>query len=846
MNLNGKWLLREKGSESYYEATVPGCNYSDLIDNGVIADPFIGVNEKSAEWVSERDWEYSKKFVLNEEDLKCDRAYLKFDYLDTIAEIVLNGKVIKNTDNCHIGYRIDVKNELVADENELKITFRSPVNYVLEKQKIEQCPINSNGLTGIAHIRKPQCHFGWDWGPNLPVSGITGNVELEFRTGAEIGDIKITQEHINKDSGTEVRVLVEVNSDYTEGREYALEAALISPDGSETVTKAAAEGKNNFEFTVTDPKLWEINGATDRKEQPLYTVEARLTDGEAVTDRKIQKIGLRTLKLDRSADSYGENFRFFVNGNPVFAKGANWIPADSLPSRVTNEVIDEYIKIALDSSFNMIRIWGGGYYGSDYFYEQCDRFGILVWQDFMFACQAYPFFDDNFTANVLDEVEYNVKRLRNHPSLCVWCGNNEIEAMSTAWALKVKYREWTEKFFYHILPEALKKYDDVTPFIPGSPTGRGYMDGHGSDDCGDTHLWAVWHGLQTLDYYRTRNTRFCSEFGFESLPDMKTVKKFAPDGEYSLDNDIFKAHQKCASGNDKMRYYIADNFRLPERFEDYVYLSQICQSVCVGDATEHWRRNAGRCNGSLYWQFNDCWPVCSWAGTDYYRRYKAVQYDARKFFKPFTVSLEDGKESLKVFILNDKITPSSGKLTLRLVRFDGKELLSEALDVSADKNESKCVREYKLDMFGRKNLKNAVFVAELTDGEEKTVRTVLFNKERKLKLGAPNIDIDVKIDSDTAYYTIKSDGYVRKLALYSEENAPFSDNYFDLLPNEAVTVGQKLSKIKTAEQIKSELSFNHVGLVKPAKSRISDLLIRLRVFLQPVNFGSYIYYKFLM
>ena len=841
MDLCGKWTLREAGSDRLIEATVPGCNYLDLQNADIIKDPFVGLNERESFWVGDKDWIYEREFEIDARDLEAARAYLYFERLDTVCKIALNGREIAQVCNCHISHRFEVKEHLKAGKNKLECYFYSPVKYVLKKQAKERCPINSNGLTGAAHIRKPQCHFGWDWGPSLPVSGIEGEVRLDFKSVAEIVHSKITQTH-----GESVNVEVALEIDSFDNSAVLAEVTLINPDGFEQSLKKTVECKESFLFEVKNPELWQPNGATERTEQPLYTVKIRLLNGDTVICEQIKRIGLRTIELDRSADAFGKNFRFIVNGNPVFCKGANFIPADSYPTRVTNEIIDRYIKIAVESDFNMLRVWGGGYYGSDYFYEQCDRFGILVWQDFGFACQAYPFFDDGFMKTVKSEIEYNVKRLAHHPSLCLWCGNNEIEVMSAAWFYKAKYKKWTKKFFYDILPKELLRYDEVTPYVAGSPSGDGYMKRLGADGFGDTHLWAVWHGLQSLKYYRKRYTRFCSEFGFESLPDIKTVRQFAKEEDFSLDSAVFKAHQKCNSGNDKIKYYIAENFRIPKKLEDFVYLSQVCQSSCVADATEHWRRNAGRCNGSLYWQFNDCWPVCSWSGLDYNLNYKAVQYDAKRFFGAFTISLEERKKCVRVWLLNDRISPASATVKLRLIDFCGKEYFSKTLSVQIDGCQSKCVGEIALNKFDKNTLRHCVFAAELIDGEKKIVRTLLFDKEKRLNLADTDIDVKARIEDGIAYYTLKSDKYVRKLALYSQQDAPFDDNYFDLLPNEEVVVCQKVSHNATEDDILAGFSYNHVGRVKPAGSAFSDFALRAKVFLKPLNFFNYLYYKYMI
>ena len=833
-DLCGKWKFKEVGKEEYLDATVPGCNYLDLINNKIIDDPFYKDNEQKYYWVCEKDWEYVKEFSLEDEILKSDKLFLHFQELDTIASVTLNGTKILDTENCHIAYDVDITN-IAKKDNCLSIIFLSPVKYVLEKQSIEKCPNNSNGLTGVAHIRKPQCHFGWDWGPNLNPSGISKEVYIEYFNIARISDVDIRQFHDG-----EVTVKVDTNIDQFKEDEVEVCTTLTSPNQEKIEIKSA-----HCEFKIDNPQLWYPNGLLDRLEQPLYSIKVEIKKEGKILDSIEKKIGLRKLVLNQQKDEYGNNFQFVVNDEIVFCKGANWIPLDSFNSRATKEIIDEYIKIALDSNFNMLRIWGGGYYESDYLYEQCDKYGILLWQDFAFACQGYPLFMDEFRENVLKEVKYNVKRLSYHPSLAIFAGNNEIEVMCNAWILRTDYIKWNEIFFYDILPKEIRKYNDYTPYIPGTPVGSGHLKDVSSDNVGDTHLWAVWHGLQDLKYYRKRNTRFCSEFGFESLPDIKTIQTFADEEDYDLNGKIFNAHQKCASGNKKMQYYITTKYRLPKNFIDYIYLSQICQSECIKDATEYWRRNIGRCNGSLYWQFNDCWPVCSWAGVDHGRNYKALQYDARHFFKSVDVSIEDSKETIKVFAHNDTINAKQVVIIIKLITFDGKEILKEAFNVEIGKSQAKCIVDYSIKSLKKlTNLNKAVLVCDLMENGVVTNRkTMLFKKEKDITLPKANIDIDVSIDNGKAVYKIKSDKFVRKLMLHQQfVHAPLSDNFMDLIPNEEIVITQD-AEGATLDKIKSGLTHFDISRVEPLQSKFKDFIVRAKVFMIPINFGSYIYYK---
>ncbi len=834
-SLCGKWTLADTKGEYSLEATVPGCNYLDLMAAKIIKDPFYGENEKDVYWVAQRDWKYEKTITLTQKELENEKIKLICKRLDTICALYINGEKIGEGDNCFVAFEFDVKKYLRAGENKLEIVFESPVNYVKERYEKEKTPPNSNGQNGIVRIRKPQCHFGWDWGPVLPVSGIGDGIYLEMRSEGKIEDMKIRQKKNDDGSFT---VTVSLDGDFCEDEKA--EITLTSPEGKAIKLKGC-----EAEFVVSDPELWwthEMNGKT---KQALYTVTATLKKGRKVSHSLEKKIGLRTIELDRSPDEYGETFRFILNGVPLFIKGANFIPGDSLPTRFTRDKIEYLLDTALYSNMNMIRVWGGGYYESDDFYGLCDEKGILVWQDFMFACQAYPFFDEAFLANVKKEIEYNIRRLRHHASLALWCGNNEIETMSMGWLNFPKYIKWTEKFFHNILPEEVRKHDEDTPFIPGSPCGTGHMKDVDSDNYGDIHLWAVWHGLQNMKYYRKRMTRFCSEFGFESLPDIKTIRTFAEKEDYDIHSPVFMAHQKCNSGNDKMLYYIASRFRLPEKFEDLIYLSQVTQLECISDATEHWRRNKGRCNGSIYWQFNDCWGVCSWASLDYYGNYKALQYRAKHFNAPVSVSIEDTDGKVKLYILNDK--PKKQSLTLRCTIFDfEKGVLQEKsrdFEVGALEN-YECFTLYEKQLSKHFDLTRTGVKAELyKNGRLINEKTYLFKPEKELKLTKPEMKLTAEVREGEIAITVKSDRFARLVRVESSlSTLPLSDNYFDLLPGESRTVTMKIDeKLDERQQLES-FSLMCANAIKPKSSELYDLKERARVFIKPENIGQWVYY----
>lgn len=847
LNLNGAWQFREAGTDSWKSAQVPGCNYLDLLRLKEILDPFDGTNEKDVYWVALKDWEYKKEFDVAAEILSCDCVYLQCQTLDTICDVYLNDTCIGHGENAHLQYRFEVKSLLRENGNLLRIVFYSPVKYVEQKQAVERCPRNNNGQDGIPHIRKPQCHFGWDWGPVLPPSGISGDISLVGYTAARFSDICILQKH--SENQVDLAVTVETES-FASDASLACKLTVLSPDGEvlfENTANIPEAGTLSASVPIQNPQLWWTRDLSDRKTQPLYTVKAELLSDGVAVDGIQRIIGLRTVELNRERDRFGENFQFKINGVPIFAKGANWIPPDSFVNRYTDARMEYDLTAMKFANMNLLRVWGGGYYESDALYEKCDRDGILIWQDFCFACQPYPFFDEALLKNVQSEVEYNVKRLRHHASLALWNGNNEIETMSIAWRNRLKYVDWTEKFFYHILPEWMKGLDTQTPYIPGSPCGTAHLKGFDRDNVGDTHLWAVWHGLQPLTYYRKRMTRFCSEFGFESLPDLKTIETFAKPQDYSLTSEVFNAHQKCNSGNMKMAYYITSRFRLPKHFVDYIYLSQICQEECVRDATEHWRRNRGRCNGSIWWQLNDCWPVCSWASIDYYGNYKALQYAARHFNAPITVSVEDTKDAVKIFCINDtrKAIPSC-RVQYRLIQFDGKLLAEGTSDaLCLDALESTCVMTlHTADLQAFGSLKKAVLAIDLVDETHTLLsrRTLLFDAEKNLKLPKTDVKMTAHIEDGLAVYTLTADKYTHFLQLHSKSNtAPFSDNYFDLLPGEVKTVTQAVAPSVTEADLQSDISFFSAGDIVPKGTPFTDFLTKMSVLLRPINFGSYMY-----
>ena len=837
ISLNGSWKFRDVSESKWLDATVPGCNYLDLMNAGVLADPFIGMNEKDSYYVAQKDWEYTKTLTLSAEDLDHQEVYLKCDMLDTLCDVFVNESKIAYTENCHIRYAFEVKKYLKAGENTFRFLFHSPVNYVKNIAKSRPVPPNANGQNGVCFVRKPQCHFGWDWGPVLPPSGISGDIYLEGIDTAEVMEIIPVQKHYDNKVDIDVKAVIRKLDD----KDVDCIITLTYPDGT-VKTLESAEGK----FTVENPELWWTYELSGKDVQPLYTLNAKvIANGKTVSEKEI-RIGLRTVYLDRSRDKWGMNFQFVLNGVPIFGKGGNYIPSDSFITRFTNDKLKEMLQAARFSNFNIIRVWGGGFYESDDFYNMCDEMGLLVWQDFAFACMPYPFFDDAFLANVKNEIESNVKRLRHHASLALWSGNNEIECMSGGWMNMRKYIKWTEIFFYDILEKEVRKYDTVTSFIPGSPCGSAYGEGINSDNVGDTHLWSVWHGMASMKEYRNRMTRFCSEFGFESLPDIKSIRIFAEEKDYSLTSDVFTNHQKCGGGNDKMFYYIRSRFKLPRRFEDFIYLSQVTQMECMSDATEHWRRNKGRCNGAIYWQFNDCWPVCSWSSIDYYGNYKALQYAAKHFNAPVSVSIKDTPTYVRIYALNDLNESKDVVVSYEVFDFNKGVIAKEEKSLTVDRVKNERVFELSVDELKKKyNPKTTGIMAKLfCDGEVISRKTFLFDVEKKLDMPEAKLELTKEIKDGEIVVTVKADKFARIVCVSSDVSLkPFTDNYFDLLPGESKSVAIALDETMDADKQLGAINAISLTDIPTRKITAKEIFQQYKMMLSPYNIGNCIFHR---
>ena len=639
MNLGGAWRMREADSETWHSAHVPGSVYADLMADGTMPDPFWRENELDAFERMKKDYVYQRTFTVTEAQLAHAHVELVCEGLDTLAHVSLNGREIAFADNMHITWVWDVKEQLHTGENTLEIRFDSPILYCAKKAEEAPGWESSDATPGFRHLRKAHCMFGWDWGPRLPDAGIWRPIFLRTWDAARLENALMLQAH--HDGVVDVTIRPEIAG------ESAWSAEITAPDGEVMIIPETTAAEQVVR--VKNPQLWWPNGLG---KQPLYRVTVRLAAG----DTRTWRIGLRTMTVSREKDEWGEEFCHVVNGVKVFAMGADYIPEDNILARVTPERTRRLLEDCKAANFNAIRVWGGGYYPDDAFYDICDELGLLVWQDLMYACAFYDLTPD-FERSIRVETQQNVARLRHHASLALICGNNEMEMfMAGANSALINHRTWEfvptyphhitdyVKMFEYILPAIVKETAPQTYWWPASPSSGGNFDAPNDKNRGDNHYWDVWHGEKPFTEYRKFFFRYASEFGFQSFPCLKSVEQFTLPDDRNIFSRVMERHQRNQAANGKILSYLSQTFRYPNSFDDLLYASQLMQAEAIRYGVEHWRRNRGRCMGAIIWQLNDIWPVASWASIDYYGRWKALHYAAKRFFAPVMISAEEEGE----------------------------------------------------------------------------------------------------------------------------------------------------------------------------------------------------------
>jgi beta-mannosidase len=810
--LAGAWEFRQVGTDEWLPACVPGGVHTDLLALGRIPDPFVGDNEKRVQWVAESDWEYRYHFTATPDLLRQPQIWLVCDGLDTLATVSLNGHELGRVANMFRQYRWDVKLLLDVGENVLHISFDSPVRYAAAGQAIRPMPGIPQAIPGGPYLRKAPCQFGWDWGPQLPPIGIWKDIRLEGYDSARIEDVRLSQRHAEGKVAVEAQVTVQ---SWEEAPRSAI-LRLAAPDGQvfETSDEIGPDNESRLRITIPDAQLWWPNGYGS---QLLYQASVELHQAEVQLDQREFQLGLRSLELRQEPDEWGRSFTFVVNGQPIFAKGSNWIPADSFPARITDEHLEGLIRSAAETYQNMLRVWGGGFYEEERFYDLCDRYGILVWQDFIFSCSIYPLDDAEFLENVRVEVTENVRRLRHRASLALWCGNNEMEWGWVDWGWKgPEYQDMKaayDKFFHHTLPAWCAAEDPDRAYWPSSPSSDTPFENPNGQTQGDAHYWDVWHGRKPFTAYRDQFPRFMSEFGFQALPPLATIRTYADESEWNMTSYIMEQHQKNASGNSLMVGQMLDTFRLPKDFDSLVYLSMVLQAEGIRYGVEHWRRHLRRVSGTLYWQLNDCWPVASWSSLDYFGRWKALHYAARRFYAPLLLSIADKPNEQDVYVTNDSYESWEGSVRWSLERLDGTVLEAGEQPVKAAPFDVTPV--CRLDFSGRLNddfRQEAVFVAELCqNGQIQSRQTAFFMPTKHLALVDPEITAQVRAEGGQAFIELASRSLARLVECELEgAEIVFSDNYFDLPASRAVNISAPLPVGWTSSQAQAALKVRSV------------------------------------
>ena len=786
IDLAGQWRLTRAARGRSYPARVPGDTHSALLAAGEIPDPYVGTNELAVQWVGREDWEYSRDFVVSRDLLAEDTIVLSCDCLDTIAEVSINGKAAGRADNAFVRWRFDVKRHLRAGRNTIRILFRSAEKAAQAAARRLPYPIpHSTYPVQSPHrnlIRKIQCHSGWDWGPCLMVAGIQGGICIEATSGVRIDYVYTEQRHAK--GVCRVRVFVECAA--ARAGAYAIAASLGEATSRKTVELAQGSNRPHLDLVVENPRLWWPNGYG---EQPLYDLVVEI-GGHRISKR----IGLRTIELVNREDKAGLSMSFRVNGLSVFCKGANWIPCDALPQRESRARLQGLLSSATAAHMNMLRVWGGGRYESDEFYDLCDEKGLMVWQDMMFSCALYPS-SREFLASVEREARHQAKRLRDHASLALWCGNNEdlgaLTWFAESRANRDRYVVDYDRLNEGTIGRTLDECDPTHPFWPSSPSGgRGdYSDNWHDDSRGDMHFWSVWHEGKPFSAYREVTPRFCSEFGYQSFPSLEAIRGYAGDGSLNPTGPVMEHHQRHPRGNSIITEMFTRYFRMPEGFESFVYLSQVQQAVAIRTAIEWWRHLRPTCMGTLYWQLNDLWPVCSWSSIEHSGKWKLLHYAARRFYAPVLLAGFLVGDAVEVWGVNDGREAASGRVRADVMDFAGKIIRKETFPMRVPAGSARVLRTRSLASLTAAPERSFLLLTLEMAGQ--TVTSELFFTEyKRCELAPAHVRAEVASAARGFSVTLTTDAPAFFVSLDAEGIAgEFEDNCFTLTPGTPRIVG---------------------------------------------------------
>ena len=818
--LNENWKFKSTSDSSWLPALVPGTVHTDLLANKIIDDPFYRLNEQELQWIDKLSWEYKTSFIISEEELAFQNIQLTFNGLDTYSKVYLNDSLLIVSDNMFLRCKANVKKHIVKGENNLHVVFQSPVLEGVKKHDAigYSVPVSGNDMAALGQVnggkqvsvftRKAPYHYGWDWGPRLVTSGIWKPVELEMWNGVSIADL-----HIQQISIAEAANMV-ANIDLISDENTAIELALFVNNKKlkqQNISINSGETNISIPFEINNPKRWWPNGMG---EQILYNVELQISNDNS-KDKKATRIGLRDVELVHANDSIGAAFYFKINGVSTFAKGANYIPQDVFIPRVKKEQYKHILSAAASANMNMIRVWGGGIYENDIFYDLCDSLGLMVWQDFMFACSMYPNTKE-FINSINVEAIDNVKRLRNHPSIVLWCGNNEVLSAWKRWgwekdvitnqSKEIAAKLWNtyDTIFHKTLPKVIENNSPQTPYWSASPSSSPGIKS--SNNAGDMHYWGVWWGGEPFTAYETEIPRFMSEYGFQSFPEFSTVKRFAKPKDYNIYSAVMKSHQRSSIGNKTIEKYLLRQYKKPKDFQSFLYVSQLLQAYGIRLGAEAHRRNRDRCMGSLYWQLNDCWPVASWSSIDYYGRWKALHYEIKKAFSNVIVSHQLKNDTLSCFVVSDSLNSFYGTLQISIMDFNGKKLSTFNKNIFTEPNSS--IKHLNIPLSNYN--KTASFVKASLVVEQKIIaKSNYFLKPfKELDLNKPEIKFKIKRTKTNYILILETNILALDVFLSLEKEHFFSDNYFDLIPGE-----KKQVFLKTDKEIDEKYLYKNLKII---------------------------------
>ena len=814
LDLGGEWRLSRVGRRGVVPGHVPGNLHLDLLRDGRIPNPYDRDHEARLHWIGASNWEYEREFETPEDFPRDGRVVLRCEGLDTLATVRLNGRLLGRADNMFRTWEFDVGKRLRAGRNRLSVQFRSVLPEIRrrQRQRIVHSWNSESGppeTSGRAWIRKQACNFGWDWGPCLITCGIWRPIRLVAFGTARVRDLEVRQEHIQ--GRVLLRALVSTESRNDIPLMAHAQVFFRGRRVGEAVVPVRG-GRAEARIPIANPHQWWPNGMGD---PALYDVRVELCDRRGrVLDTAARRIGLRTLRLVRRKDRWGESFCFEINGLPFFAKGANWIPADAILARLTEKDYRRLVGDTAAANMNMLRVWGGGIYESDTFYDLCDEMGILVWQDFMFACSTYPTFDRGFMESVRAEVEDNVRRLRHHPCLALWCGNNELEQGLVGPKWTDHQMSWKDygRLFDRLLPSIVRRLDPGRDYWPGSPhSPHGDRRDFNNPRCGDAHLWNVWHGGKPFEWYRSCEHRFNSEFGFQSFPEPRTVRAYTRPGDRNLTSPIMEFHQRSVVGNRAIMQQMLDWFRMPRDFDSTLWLSQILQGLGIKYGVEHWRRSMPRGMGTLYWQINDCWPAASWSSIDFYGRWKALHYMARRFYAPLLVSAVEDQAagSMEIHVTSDLLLPTRATVRWTLATPAGLRLRDGRIPSRAKPRSSTRVAtlDFSRELEERGAADLMLWLNLEVGGCVVSRELASFARPKQFELSDPRLSTRARVLANGAFEVLLS---TKRPALWvwlglREVDARFSDNFFHLRPGDSQVIEVRPARPLTLARFRSRL-----------------------------------------